>query len=170
MLKALPKNERTDPEMGFYHAITDARTDKAAQSAMAMLKWEGALCGMEENLLAEKETCEKAAEDAPQEKPDETALLNFTRIQTHYDAHHFFINEGHILSHAASLQNIPIFMVHGRYDLVCPLNNAWKLHQKLPQSHLTIVPKAGHSTTEMAAEIKTALATLATQLKEKGHA
>ena len=38
-------------------------------------------------------------------------------------------------------------IVHGRYDIVCPFDNAWLLHQRLPNSELfsTI---AGHASIE----------------------
>jgi proline iminopeptidase len=38
--------------------------------------------------------------------------------------------------------------VHGRYDVVCPLEQAWALHQAWPQSQLQVIADAGHSATE----------------------
>jgi hypothetical protein len=38
--------------------------------------------------------------------------------------------------------------VHGRYDVVCPLQNAWDLHKAWPQSKLVISPNSGHSAYE----------------------
>ncbi len=37
-----------------------------------------------------------------------------------------------------------IVIVHGRRDLVCPVEGAWALHRRLPVSRLNIVPNAGH--------------------------
>ena len=50
----------------------------------------------------------------------------------------------------ANLQRhgIPGVIVHGRYDVVCPLEQAWLLHQAWPQANLEIIPDAGHSATE----------------------
>jgi len=39
-------------------------------------------------------------------------------------------------------------IVHGRYDVVTPLDSAWKLHKAWPKSQLKIVPDAGHSSLE----------------------
>ena len=39
-------------------------------------------------------------------------------------------------------------IVHGRYDVICPLDNAWALHQAWPDSELQIIREAGHSATE----------------------
>ena len=40
------------------------------------------------------------------------------------------------------------YIVHGRYDLICPMESAWELHQAWPKSELKIVPDAGHSAME----------------------
>jgi len=39
-------------------------------------------------------------------------------------------------------------IVHGRYDVVCPLQNAWELHKAWPKSTLEISPASGHSAFE----------------------
>ena len=59
------------------------------------------------------------------------------------------MEEGYILKHADKLKNIPVDIVQGRYDVVCPAISAWQLHQALPHSNLNIVPDAGHSMGEV---------------------
>ena len=39
-------------------------------------------------------------------------------------------------------------IVHGRYDLICPLGSAWELQRAWSGSELKIVPDAGHSAAE----------------------
>jgi proline iminopeptidase len=46
------------------------------------------------------------------------------------------------------LHGIPATIVHGRYDVVCPVRNAWELSQAWPEARLRIVPDAGHSAFE----------------------
>jgi proline iminopeptidase len=46
------------------------------------------------------------------------------------------------------LHGIPATIVHGRYDVVCPVRNAWDLSQAWPEAQLRIVPDAGHSAFE----------------------
>jgi proline iminopeptidase len=36
-------------------------------------------------------------------------------------------------------------IVHGRYDVICPVANAVALHQACPQSTLQVIPDAGHA-------------------------
>ncbi len=40
---------------------------------------------------------------------------------------------------------MPTYLIHGRYDMICPLQGAWELHQALPASVLRIIRDAGHS-------------------------
>ncbi|HEY5716959.1 MAG TPA: prolyl aminopeptidase [Motiliproteus sp.] len=70
------------------------------------------------------------------------------RIETHYFYHHGFIEENQILDHANTISHIPTVLVHGRYDSVCPVDQAFALYQALPQAELHIVRDAGHSALE----------------------
>ena len=49
---------------------------------------------------------------------------------------------------AARLDGIPGLIVHGRYDVICPLENAWELHHAWSGSELSIVADGGHAATE----------------------
>lgn len=74
--------------------------------------------------------------------------LALATLESWYVVNNYFIEDNQILNNAAKLQNIPVYLVHGRYDMVCPLAGAWDLHQALPSSHLSIVRDAGHSDKE----------------------
>ena len=50
-----------------------------------------------------------------------------------------------LVANLHKIQHIPAVIVHGRYDVICPLENAYRLHKGLPKSELVIVPGAGHS-------------------------
>jgi proline iminopeptidase len=43
---------------------------------------------------------------------------------------------------------LPGVIVHGRYDVICPLDNAWELHQNWPNSELQVIRDAGHAASE----------------------
>ena len=73
----------------------------------------------------------------------------FARIECHYFINAIFVEEAHILNHASIIEHIPTIIVQGRYDVVCPARSAWELHKVLPNSHLVIVPDAGHSMGEV---------------------
>jgi proline iminopeptidase len=69
----------------------------------------------------------------------------FALIENYYMANGCFFKEGQLLQNAHKLADIPIIMVNGRYDMICPPITAYKLHKKLPKSRLIIAEKAGHS-------------------------
>ncbi|HJV23900.1 MAG TPA: prolyl aminopeptidase [Holophagaceae bacterium] len=74
--------------------------------------------------------------------------LAFARIECHYFRHGAWLEPGQLLQGAARLAGIPGLIVHGRYDLVCPFQNAVDLHRAWPGSELLEVPDAGHSASE----------------------
>ena len=70
------------------------------------------------------------------------------QLETHYFVNGGFLEQP-ILPRAGAL-TCPVEIVHGRYDMVCPPEQAWLLHQALPDSRLNWVPAAGHSSAEPA--------------------
>ena len=70
--------------------------------------------------------------------------LSFARIESHYFVNGgFFDVEDQLLRDAHRLHGIPGVIVHGRYDVVCPVQNAWDLHKAWPESRLVISPSVG---------------------------
>jgi len=76
--------------------------------------------------------------------------LSMARIECHYFMHDAFIQDDQILQQAERLHGIPGAIVHGRYDVVCPVDQAYALHKAWPESRLTIVPGVGHSVSDPA--------------------
>ena len=52
----------------------------------------------------------------------------FARIECHYFTNGVFMPHNFILDHVDRLSDIPIDIVQGRYDVVCPARSAWDLH------------------------------------------
>lgn len=69
-------------------------------------------------------------------------------IETQYFLNKAYIEPNQIIAQAGKLAGIPGIIIHGRYDMICPLDNALALHQVWPDSELDIVRDAGHSSTE----------------------
>ncbi len=66
-------------------------------------------------------------------------------IESHYFVNQCFIEDDHILNNIDRIKHIPAYLIHGRYDMVCPLKNAWELQEAWPSSELFIIRDAGHS-------------------------
>lgn len=74
--------------------------------------------------------------------------MSLARIEAHYFMNQTFLEPNQILKNADRLSDIPGVIVHGRYDVVCPLDNAYALNKAWPRSVLQIVRDAGHSASE----------------------
>ena len=70
------------------------------------------------------------------------------KVQLHYINNLCFIDGEKILNKVKVLKNIPVEIVQGRYDMVCPPKTAYDLKQRLPHSQLVIIADAGHSASE----------------------
>lgn len=78
------------------------------------------------------------------EEPVPTELLLRVRMETHYAKHQYFITENQVLENCTLLQDIPTVIIHGRNDLVCPMESAYSLHLKLPRAEFIVLPDSGH--------------------------
>ncbi len=74
--------------------------------------------------------------------------LSLARIESHYFINDSFLSPNQILRDAYRLADIPGIIVHGRYDIVCPLENAFQLHRAWPKAQLVVVPEASHAASE----------------------
>ena len=79
----------------------------------------------------------------------DTYAIAFARIECHYFMNGGFLErDNQLLADAGKLRRIPAVIVHGRYDVVTPLKNAFDLKAVWPEADLRIVPDAGHAMTE----------------------
>ena len=51
------------------------------------------------------------------------------RIFAHFDTNNYFLPDNYILKNSHKLIDIPIHIIHSRYDLDCPFAYTYKLHQ-----------------------------------------
>ncbi len=74
--------------------------------------------------------------------------LSMARIECHYFVNRAFMEPNQLLREMPRIAHVPGLIVHGRYDLICPLESAWELHRAWPGSELQVVPDAGHAASE----------------------
>lgn len=104
---------------------------------------------------------EQALEGLPVETagPPDDALAQRYRIQAHYLRHGCFLAPDALVDALGSLHAVPVAMLHGDADRVCPPANARRLQKRLTHSRLLIVAGAGHDPFHpaMAAALRQAL-------------
>ena len=75
------------------------------------------------------------------------------RCEAHYLAHDCFFNDpeqGALSCVPEGGFAFPGVLVHGRFDMICPLSGAFELQQRWPRLDLKVVQQAGHSAAEPA--------------------
>jgi proline iminopeptidase len=136
-LQAIPDVERGDLISAYHRRLTSPDEATRLAAARAWSVWEAST-----SLLLP----DGAFIDSHKEAH---FALSFARIESHYFVHGgFFDVEDQLLRDAHRLRGIPGTIVHGRYDVVCPIRSAWDLHKAWPESRLVISPAAGHSAFE----------------------
>ncbi|MGZ8136492.1 MAG: alpha/beta fold hydrolase, partial [Methylococcaceae bacterium] len=85
-----------------------------------------------------------AYQPAVQAEPVTEKMVKQVRMELHYARHHYFITENRILANCHKLHEISTRIIHGRQDLLCPLEAGMKLHQALPSAEYIVLPNAGH--------------------------
>jgi proline iminopeptidase len=68
----------------------------------------------------------------------------YAPIENHCLANGCFLEEGRLWRDVDRLKEIPITLVNGRYDVICPPITAYRLHKRLPNSRLVILEHAAH--------------------------
>jgi proline iminopeptidase len=132
----IPENERHDLLRAHHRRLTGDDEVARMRSAEAWSVWEGRCATLKPNAAVVEHF------GSPR------VALSLARTEAHYFVNDSFLVPEQILNDAGRLREIPGVIVHGRYDIVCPVQNAWELHRAWPASRLEIAPDAGHSATE----------------------
>ncbi len=78
---------------------------------------------------------------------DEIALA-LAKLEHHYFVHRCFFEPDQLLGNVKNIAHLPLVIVQGRYDVVCPPVSALALHDAWSGSKLVIVDDAGHAASE----------------------
>ena len=132
----IPEAERDNLMQAYYERLTGANELAKMSCAKAWSTWEGRCATLRPN----PEIVHYFAEPH--------RALSLARIEAHYFVNDAFIAPNQIIENAHKLKDIRGIIVHGRYDVVCPLDNAFALHQAWPTAELQIIRDAGHSSME----------------------
>jgi proline iminopeptidase len=133
----IPPAERGDMISAYHKRLTNPDPQVRLNAAKAWSVWEGSTL----SLLQDPERMRNFGADA--------YAIAFARIECHYFVNAgFFASDGQLLTDAARLRDIPGTIIHGRYDVVTPVKNAWDLKAAWPSAELRIVADAGHAMSE----------------------
>ena len=135
-VKMIAVGERKDMVSAYYRLLTGDNEIARMAAAKAWSTWEGRCSTL------------KPKTEVVNHFSDPRTALSLARIECHYFMNNSFLEADQLIRDARRLKDIPGVIVHGRYDVVCPVENAWRLHQAWPQAELKLIADAGHSATE----------------------
>lgn len=129
----LKEEEQNDILSSYYNRLTSKNIEIQMEAAVCWSLYEGACSSLMPNY--ETITTLEQKEHA----------LALARIEAHYFMHELRGPEDSLLNHLDILRPIPTTIIQGRYDVICPISTAYKLHQLWPEADYIVVPDAGHS-------------------------
>lgn len=135
-LSALPEGESQASVQAAYDILVGEDKVLAQKVATAWSIWEIRCC----TLVPEQAFIDAATDDE--------SAWTLARHEAHYMVNGCFLAENEILANCDKIKHIPTVIVHGRFDIVCPFDNAWLLHQALPKSTLVVSESSGHASIE----------------------
>ncbi len=133
-LQALAPGERADPVTAYYRkSLSPDRRDQL-EATYAVWALEAGLEGPEPKTLPTMTLDEIDAN-----------MVNRAKIYLHYWANKTFFPQGHLLVDPTALIELPVALVHGASDWICPLSGAQQVADAIEVAQLIVIPGAGHS-------------------------
>jgi len=138
-LNHIPAAERGDGlALPYYRRLMSDDVSVVSEAARLFMRFDASIATKDPNL-----------EMLEQINKDPHASIPISRLFFHFSVNEFMKNDykAYLLREIANLK-MPIDIIHGRQDWICPVESAIELHERCPSTHLTIVENAGHSMAE----------------------
>ena len=133
----IPEAERSDMIGAYHKRLTGSDRRVQAEAAAAWSQWEGDTISI------------RGPEARPSKFNEIDFAIAFARIERHFFANGgFFPEEDWLVANADKLARIPGWIVQGRFDVVTPMESAWRLKTAWPNARFEVVWDAGHASTE----------------------
>jgi proline iminopeptidase len=132
----IPESERADLLQAYAKRLFGDDQQQCHLAARAWSRYEGSCL----HLLPHPEVAEQFASDA--------VALGVGRLEAHYFRHNAFLSEDQLIRDVGRIRHLPAVIIQGRYDVVCPPQSAWRLHQAWPEATFQMIEDAGHAAFE----------------------
>ncbi|MEP7185318.1 MAG: prolyl aminopeptidase [Rhodanobacter sp.] len=133
----IPENERGSMLYAYWQRLNSSDEATRLAAAHAWSAWEGGST----TLIHDP--------DSGGDFDDPHKAVSLALMEAHYFRHALFLEPDQLLRDLDRIRHIPATIVHGRYDIICPMKNAWDLSQAWPEAKLHVV-LAGHSAADPA--------------------
>ncbi len=153
-VKDIPLQERSDLLSAYCQRLFSDDPAVSLRAARTWSRYEGSCL----HLLPHPEVVDEFGSDA--------VALGVGRLEAHYFRHLGFFSPDQLITNVSRIAHLPAVIVQGRYDVICPPQSAWALHQAWPSARLQVVEDAGHSAMEPG--ISSALVAATERFKQDG--
>lgn len=134
----IPKDRHDDLLEAYYERLTGDNEEQKMEAAINWSLYEGACSRLIPNY-------EIITTDDQKQK-----ALCLATLECHYFRNNYIKDEDSLLKKVDRFRHIPTTITQGRYDMVCPILSAHRLHDAWPEAEYNIIPDAGHSALEPA--------------------
>lgn len=132
----IPEAERDDMLVAYHKRLTGNNEIARMGAAKAWSQWESRALSINPtpsmiNHFSEPRTA-----------------LSVACLEAHYFMNNCFFEDNQLIDNAEKMKNIPGYIIHGRYDMICQVKQAYDLHKVWPIADLNIIPATGHASSE----------------------
>ena len=135
-IELVPESERGDMVAAYSRQLTGDNEIQQLRAAKAWSLWEGVTA----TLQTDKGVIDSFS--------NSHTALSIARIECHYFMHNCWLEPNQLINNMGVIRHIPGYIVHGRYDVICPVEQAWELASAWPEAELSIISDAGHAIVE----------------------
>ncbi|MFT7007426.1 MAG: proline iminopeptidase [Colwellia sp.] len=151
LVEDLPLSQQAQPLSVIYKQLTGDDTKLSNDIFNKLEHWESSLIYWQETLSFEANAIDNSIENSVESsvessKNEDNKVPSI--IQLYYSINHCFIAKEPLLDLVQTIRHIPTKIIHGRHDMVCPLEQAWQLKKHWPEAELSIIEMAGHVVNE----------------------
>lgn len=133
-LMALARGDRADPVAAYYRKSLSPDRKDQLEATYAVWVLEAGLGGPEPETLPPMTLDEIDA-----------SMVQRAKVYLHYWANRTFLPQGHLLVNPQAMNALPVTLVHGASDWICPLSGAQLVADAIETAQLIVIPRAGHS-------------------------
>jgi proline iminopeptidase len=147
LVEDLPLSQQAKPLSVIYKQLTGDDTKLSNDIFNKLEHWESSLIYWQETLSFKPNVIDNSIGNSVESSKNEDNKVP-SIIQLYYSLNHCFIAKEPLLDLVQTIRHIPTKIIHGRHDMVCPLQQAWQLKRHWPEAELSIVEMAGHVVNE----------------------
>jgi len=132
LINSIPETGREDWVKGLYDAVFGKDEITQRRVTKAWMAWGGQVALMQDY----------QEDDKPIHVTEK--MVKQVQMEIYYALNKYFIAENEVIQRCSVLQDTPTIIIHGRNDLVCPIEAGISLHQAMPNAEFIVLENAGH--------------------------